>query len=453
MQIKETNGRHTVLASQYLQLDADPDRGGGTDQTEQVQAILDKAVEWGSLTLIMDGMALVHGLRIHSNTTIRCRDRRCGFYLADYSDCPLLQNAQLDYYTIRQENITLLGGTYHFNCEHQNRVCPPSDPYDPESVRQAMLQTNMGFKFIGVRNLTIDGVRTVDQKIYAIFIVNFEHVRIENTAVDLPHNYYAQNQDGIHFWGPGHDVVIRDVRGGSGDDFLAFTPDEHDCQSSITDVLVDGVYMEDADQGVRMLSRGPGRLDRVTVRNVYGTFKGCGFFLNPWFGVGCGDSKGNYGRITIENVDLRTKPEKYGEYCHPVLFRIGGEMESLTLRHIACHDPEYPFPIVEACRQYGTWKTPASHTHIAQLTVDGLSVYNRKGTAEPMDYVRIDAPVDQLIIRNVTADRTGNAAPDTVLHLDEAARVGICRLEPTVTEGIGQDVAAHPQAQVERWIR
>ena len=152
-------------------------------------------------------------------------------------------------------------------------------------------------------------------------------------------------------------------------------------------------------------------------------------------------------------MDLRTKPEKYGEYCHPVLFRIGGEMESLTLRHIACHDPEYPFPIVEACRQYGTWKTPASHTHIAQLTVDGLSVYNRKGTAEPMDYVRIDAPVDQLIIRNVTADRTGNAAPDTVLHLDEAARVGICRLEPTVTEGIGQDVAAHPQAQVERWIR
>ena len=55
MEILATNGRNTVLASRYLKLDSNVLTGGGTDQTELVQAILDKATEWGSLVLEMDG--------------------------------------------------------------------------------------------------------------------------------------------------------------------------------------------------------------------------------------------------------------------------------------------------------------------------------------------------------------------------------------------------------------
>ena len=103
--------------------------------------------------------------------------------------------------------------------------------------------------------------------------------------------------------------------GSAGDDFIALTPDENDCVSDITDVVIDGVFLDNADQGIRMLSRGEGRLDRVTVRNVTGTFKSFGFYINPWF-AGTG---GNFGNITIENIDLRQTEHKY-DYTNPFLF-------------------------------------------------------------------------------------------------------------------------------------
>ena len=135
--------------------------------------------------------------------------------------------------------------------------------FNKEETFNNFKHINMGFKFCGVKNLTLRNIRTVDQRIYAMFFACFEHVLIENVAVDLPNGMDAQNQDGLHFQGPGRDLVIRNIRGCSGDDFLALTPDEFDFESSITDVLIDGVYLENADQGVRLLSRHNGRLDRV----------------------------------------------------------------------------------------------------------------------------------------------------------------------------------------------
>lgn len=40
----------TVYASEYAHLDSDVYTGGGTDDTGALQALLDKAVEWGELT-------------------------------------------------------------------------------------------------------------------------------------------------------------------------------------------------------------------------------------------------------------------------------------------------------------------------------------------------------------------------------------------------------------------
>ena len=45
MDIKPSRGKRTVIASEYLKLDTDVITGGGTDETEAVQAILDKALE------------------------------------------------------------------------------------------------------------------------------------------------------------------------------------------------------------------------------------------------------------------------------------------------------------------------------------------------------------------------------------------------------------------------
>lgn len=73
----------TIRASKYLQLD------GVTDQTIALQGLLDQALTHGSITLLLDGMAAVTGLRLHSNTTLLCPDAGCGLFLLEDSDQPL----------------------------------------------------------------------------------------------------------------------------------------------------------------------------------------------------------------------------------------------------------------------------------------------------------------------------------------------------------------------------
>ena len=94
MEIKASLGKYTVYASDYCKLDSDVFEGGGTNETEILQAILNKAKEWGRVKLIMDGAALISGLTIYSNTTIECLDGSCGFFLESGSDNAILRNAE-----------------------------------------------------------------------------------------------------------------------------------------------------------------------------------------------------------------------------------------------------------------------------------------------------------------------------------------------------------------------
>ena len=409
-------------------------KGGGTDETELLQAILDKAEEWGGLTLEVDGAILTRGMAIHSNTTIHCANQNCGFFLKDGAAQPLARNAHLSYLNIHDENISLLGGTYNLNSPGQDRAEVPVIPTEgEENLLSAWL---MGIKFLGVRGLTMRDMRLVNQRTFAGLFANWEHIVIENFAIDLLDERDAQNQDGLHFWGPGRDLSIRNIRGGSGDDFMALAPDEHDFKSDITDVLIDGVYLENADQGIRMLSRGPGKLDRVTVRNVYGTYKSCGFFINPAFGKGLGDCEGNYGSITLENIQLRQTYHKYAQHAHAFLFRIGGRMQSLTLKNIQAIEPNDARPLVDISHIYGHWSRTGSCVDIANLTVDGLEILNREGTVDPADYISVDGKVDHLTVRNVLVNRDGHPAADRLVAVKEAGQVKSLMISQVQAMGI-----------------
>jgi hypothetical protein len=73
-----------------------------------------------------------------------------------------------------------------------------------------------------------------------------------------------------------------------------------DGKSSITDVLIDGVILDDCCQGIRMLSRGTGLLDRVTVRNVTGCYRTFGLSIMPFYR---GETFGKYGDFFFENIN------------------------------------------------------------------------------------------------------------------------------------------------------
>ena len=92
--------------------------GGGDDDTETLQQILDKAISLGRVHLILDGAARTSkSLIVHSNSTIECPDKSCGIFLSDNSNSSIIRNANFKAGAgeIVDCNITLKGGVYNHN--------------------------------------------------------------------------------------------------------------------------------------------------------------------------------------------------------------------------------------------------------------------------------------------------------------------------------------------------
>ena len=416
-----------VYASDYAALDSNVYTGGGTDDTAALQALLDSAPERGHLHIIMNGAALIRGLKIHSNTTIECLNRDCGFFLADGSNCAVVQNAERDYFERKTHNVSLIGGTYNHNAAGQLHHVAVDDPlYEFGGPYNKNLDIPghalvIGMEFYGIEHLLLRDVVIRNHRSWGFLACNFKHVTIEGCWFDLPDKMFAQNQDGYHFWGPGQFLTIRDVGGCVGDDFMNLGPDEHDCKSDITDVLIDGVTLDEADQAIRMLTRGTGKLDRVTIRNFTGTYHGIGFYINNWFppefnykgGELPPPSYGNFGNIFMENIDLRPKKPTYNPDT-PFLFQIGGNIESLTVKNIRHHLPEYRYNLFRVGYPFYdmayTWDE-AHKPRIGTLLIDGMHVEEYDDATAENDFILVKQPVEHLIIRDVDIIRGGDVQP------------------------------------------
>lgn len=412
-----------IYASQTgAALDSNVISGGGTDDTSVIQALLDKAPEMGNLHLVMDGASLIRGLQIHSNTTIECLNSSCGFFLAPQSNRTVIQNANPHVSGDRMDkNITLIGGTYNHNCRGQAH-------HVTENGSERWV---IGMEFYGIENFTMRNVTIRDQRTFAMLVGNWFRVNMENISIDLPGHMDGENQDGIHFWGPGQFLTMRNIQGSSGDDFIALAPDENDKVSDITDVLIDGVFLNNADQGIRLLTRDKGRLDRVIIKNVTGTYRCFGFYIDPWFK---GD-KGNFGNIVFDTINLSQSEPNY-TYTTPFLFRLGGEIESLTLKNIYHNNPADNRSIVDV-----GWPTPdkyhdSSNTYIKSLLIDGLHVVESN---EPSNasFIKVLARVDHLIVRNSEIlNYSGMPSGDCLIETRDEADIRTLMISGICVNGI-----------------
>ncbi|MBQ9415904.1 MAG: hypothetical protein IJU20_03565 [Clostridia bacterium] len=436
----------TIRASEICALDSDVRTGGGTDVTKPLQAVLDIAKEEGGVHLIMDGAALVTHLDVWSNTTIECLTPDCGFYQADGSDTSILTNRPASKKGIVARNITLLGGTYNQNCAHQahHRPFDPGRDFfedNPSNPSFSGRRYVFGLDFYGVENLTLRGLTVRDFRTYAVMVGCFRNVTIEDVWLDLPGRMQAQNQDGFHFAGPGRYLTVRNVGGRVGDDFMNIGPDEEDLVSSITDVLVDGVFHDDADQSIRLLSRGTGRLDRVTIRNVIGTYRSFGFYINSWFPD---KTCGQFGDILFENIDLRQTEPNY-DYRPPMLFSVGGEIRSLIIKNVRHIDPADNRALLEiGLPFYATtpatiddYVFPGIEPHVDYLEVDGLTLLQKGHEADGAEWISNYGTVDTFVLRNVSAVRTTPGEPDGVLLANhKRASVGTLWLDGVLCRGL-----------------
>ncbi|MBO4548865.1 MAG: hypothetical protein J5758_06585, partial [Abditibacteriota bacterium] len=220
------------LASRFAALDSDVIKGGGTDDTAALQAVLDRALEGEQVTLVMDGAALITGLIIHDNTTVRCINPSCGFFMKAHSGNALFRNGRASYTSPRSlwnRNITFEGGTYNHNAAGQEHTVPskPEEKtiYTDLAGNPSALKDVKAMELYGVENLVMKDMTIMNQTTFALLAANFLHVTIENIRIILDDYKYANNQDGLHFWGPGRFLSLKNIRGRSGDDFIAVAPD------------------------------------------------------------------------------------------------------------------------------------------------------------------------------------------------------------------------------------
>ena len=420
-----------IYASDHAVLDSNVYTGGGTDDTVALQTILDKALEFGGVHLIMDGAALITGLRLHSNTTIECLNKDCGFFLKDNSNCAVVENNDIDYVTIQNKNITLLGGTYNHNFRGQlHHVKSPDDKHIFGGQKnENQIVWVIAMQFIGIENLLMRDITIRNQRTFTMLASNFKYVTIENVIIDLPDKAYGENQDGLHFWGPGQFLTIKNISGDAGDDFIALAPDEHDGASSITDVLIDNVMLDHADQAIRLLSQNKGRLDRVIIRNVTGVYRSFGFYINSWVS---GKTCGNFGNIQFENIDLRPEAPNY-TYRTPFLFQVGGHIEHLTFRNIHDHYSEHQRVLFEFSSPFYTWKQDECRTRIDELTIDGFTMLQKNALS--ISPILIDADIGRMNMRNLDANiHTPSNIP--MIAFGPYGRVGTMMIHGVTTNGV-----------------
>ena len=399
-------------------LDSDVYGGGGGDDTEALQAVLDKAKTLGRVHLVIDGAArTTKSLVVYSNTTIECPDKSCGVFLSGGANTSIIRNANFAAEgEVQDRNITLRGGVYNHNS--------PGQVHHREEEPKDNLISNwvLAMELYGVEHVLLQDVTIANQRTFALLMMNFKYVTMENIHIDRRERASFENQDGLHFWGPGRFLTLRNIYGNSGDDFIALAPDEHDYKSSIEDVLIDGVHLDDADQGVRLLVDGEGRLDRVVIKNVTGTYRSYGFIINPWFDTKTG---GNYGNITFDTVDLRPMKNNY-DYSPPFLFKLGGHIEHLALKNIYHHQPEYNHTFMVCGGDYtgDRPERPEQPTLIDRLQIQGLHIRETAQSSVQDAYIRIKSHVGSMSLQNIYFKRAEGLSGGTFIRLEDGASVG-----------------------------
>ena len=400
---------HFVIASQAgAHLDSDVSTGGGTDDTQLIQEILDRAPKLGSLKLVVDGAILVKGLKVHSNTTIECMNSNCGFFLADNSDQPIIRNADPSGTERKNHNITFIGGTYNGNSAKQSLITmtmklPPGKNW------------TVAFALYGVEQVTMRDITIQDMCTIAVHFSNWRRVTCENVFIHLSDKPIPFNC-GIQFQGPGQFLSMRNIHGNPGDDIIALNADDYHSDwnkkgefalnnffgpnvsfGPITDVDIEGVFIDGGHNGIRIMSR-VSRVDRVSIRNVQGTFTKYGFFISPGWRPG-----GNLGNITFENIDMRPLEPDFGPL--PFVFLVQGNVEQLTLRNIRSHLPVDSRPLV--------WVQPSSD--IGVLRVEGISLYQTNPHAAQTPAIQVDGHIGLLSVNDVTLYRPKEMPVDGTL--------------------------------------
>ena len=356
-------------------------------------------------------------LRIHSNQELRL-DRYTRMCLADNSNCSMIENAEPETWN---ENITVRGGVWDMN--HKNQYLNPFHYPNPETGRttsQAYAEDGFTherlfhpdysgkcFRFSSIRGFQFSDITIVNPVNFGLQMAYVENFTVENLRFEYTEGSpKLWNMDGVHLEGGCRNGVVRNLQGTCHDDTLAITSDD-DIYGPIENILVDGIYAENAHSAVRLLSVS-NPIRNVHITNVYGSYYVYAITLSKYFES---ESRSCFENITIDHVyasSCKGTADVPGN-CDP-LIDIGSHLDirKLSLSHIYRRESVCPVPLL-GVKEDG---------FIGELILNEVEQVNLLGQEIPL--IQNDGTIEKLHLTNVEfgddALQVGNGIGQIIHH-------------------------------------
>lgn len=373
----------------------------GTDNTAAVQAVLNKALI-NPIKIIWDGKYSTGSLTIYSNTLIEVLDG-CGAILISSTNAPMFRNAnKVPTGTIVDTNISINGGIWNFNGTNQLHNTTPEGFI-------------VGFKFVGVSNLSLNNVQLLNAKTFSFLCSNFYNVWVNNSIVDVGTNS-AINADGLHFNGPGKNVWIDNVEVRSYDDGIAFNADDVPSSyesggyggGAISNINITNIILHDSLFGIRLLS-GASRIDGVTINGLKGNTQGYAiicdnFWQNPASLGSTGN--GNFGSIVINDVNVDVQSQSAIPTLKKGFMEFIGVFDSIKITNVTRPTFNYDAPLI---------LTDLSYTNIKSLSVSNISSIDLTGTATSPLITLNNGAINTLYLEDIYSTKTTDLDAPLVL--------------------------------------
>lgn len=278
------------------------------DDTAAIQELIDNAGCELRLPLPAVNYLISRPLEIPSNFSF-ILPRFAKIRLADGSNCVMLRN-KLSYVlpedyggrfrhylasrasSAPSQNINIVGGIW--DCNNQGQAP------NPIFTKKNNISDFWGFGWIfyKVNNLKISDLTVKDPTTFGITLDTVSYVTVENITFDYNHgNPMPINMDGVHLCGNCHYVLIRNLKGACYDDLVALNADEG-TGGPITNVEIDGIFAEDCNSAVRMLSAEHSVIN-VHISNVFGSYYQFCLGLTSEYGK---PGEGVFDAINIDNI-------------------------------------------------------------------------------------------------------------------------------------------------------
>lgn len=456
-----------IVASQAgARLDANFQSGGGSDDTAALQRALDRARDGLPLHLMIDGVASVSGLDVHSNTTIECLAGG-GFYLRDHSDRALLRNGKRSRGEVLDHHIRIVACSFNGNREGQQKVGsfhePGGKPYrsprqEPDGTYKSLLQ------FFGAEHLSIERVTLFNSRAFGVWIANATDITLRDVQIDSNMPPFPQglapkeaaafidsirsNTDGLHFNGPIHALTVDGLRLRTEDDGIGLNANDMGVddmtrtnemgpyvgQGPITDVNIRNVMFLDSLQGIRLLATNQ-RMDRVHIADVSGTIRHRAIIISHYYNPLRSPNLGNFGAISFDHVTLTPESFYNWRILYPQAY------EAIADRPwIWDQDEEGLVPVFSINASIES----LSLTNVFVRAIDDRPII-RIGRDAAIGFLRVDARVDDVDGKARFATVAGGRVRRLRLDLDwprQGSSIGRPALEivsGTVNEVLGQD--------------